>query len=145
MFKLRNLIVAKTGSQKIVGTLVGIDSYEMNNFEGKTTKWTSYTLTSNHKGAFSRYWIIDRGNSGWFISVAAKPRKIKKNMPVVLARSGLAQIAFKGDKGPSSPSAALLAYKIKKGHYYTIECFSKDKAMYFSSQKISKPTLSAAT
>jgi len=99
----------------------------------------SHTLVSDAKSVFSRYWITNRGKHGWFLSTDTKRTKAPKNGEVVLERSGLAKIDFVGDKGVSTPTAGLLAYKLADGTYFTIERFSGSEVMYFSGQKIQKP------
>jgi hypothetical protein len=140
MFKLNTTLSIKIDGKEICGTLIGIDSYLMDAFNGKRVKWTSYTLVSKNKGAFARYWITQR-TTGWFLSTATKKVNPPKGARVVPERSGIATIDFKGDKGVSTPSAALLAYKVGKDTYYTIERFLDSDVMFFDGIKIAKPII----
>ena len=139
MFEINDRLSVALNGKKIIGKLIGVDSYCMDNFEGKRIKWVSHTLISDLKGIFSRYWIINRGKLGWFLSTESEKIHAPKGSKIALKRSGLAQIAFVGDKGVSTPSAALLAYKINDNQYFTIERFSRSGIMFFTSQKIDKP------
>lgn len=96
-------------------------------------------LVSDAKGVFARYWIIDRGKHGWFLSTASNRTKAPKGSKTTLERSGLAQIDFVGDKGVATPVAAVLAHKLADGSYFTIERSSDSDVMFFQSRKIRKP------
>ena len=138
MFKLNDQLVIKVKDKEIRGELIGIDSYLMDAFNGKRVKWTSYTLISDHKNKFARYWMTER-TTGWFLSTASAKRTPPKSSQIVLERSGIARIDFKGDRGVSTPSAALLAYKTGIDTYFTIERFLNSEIMFFDGIKIRKP------
>lgn len=139
MFKINDSLSITVENQNIIGKLIGIDTYSMENFAGRKVRWTSHTLVSNLSAPFSRYWITNRGKEGWYLSTISKKTKPPKLAQVCLERSGLAQIDFKGDQGVSTPTAALLAYKLSTNTYFTIERFSKSEIMFFNGQKIQKP------
>lgn len=138
MFKLNQLFSVVVNGKSVCGKLIGIDSYAMDAFDGKRHKWKSYTLVSAHKGVFSRYWITER-KTGWFLSTEAKNTRPPKGSKIVSERSGIAKIDFEGEKGVSTPSAALLAYKVGTNKYFTIERFFDSEIMFFDGVKISKP------
>ncbi|MDD3181331.1 MAG: hypothetical protein PHD48_00770 [Alphaproteobacteria bacterium] len=141
MFNLNDTLSIKINGKTVEGKLIGIDSYLMDGFDGNRHKWKSYTLVSDREGPFSRYWITER-ETGWFLSTAAKKVKPPKNAKVFPARSGIARIDFKGDKGVSTPAAALLAHKVGPNKFFTVERFLDSEIMFFDGQKIAKPKCS---
>ncbi|MFA4994105.1 MAG: hypothetical protein WC521_02245 [Bdellovibrionales bacterium] len=143
MFKLNQLLSIVVNGKNVCGKLIGIDSYAMDAFDGKRHKWKSYTLVSDHGGVFSRYWITER-ETGWFLSTEAKKKHPPKGSKIVPERSGIAKIDFEGEKGVSTPSAALLAYKIGKNIFFTIERFFDSEIMFFDGIKIAKPKMEVA-
>jgi len=112
----------------------------MDAFDGKRHKWKSYTLVSEAKGIFGRYWLTER-KTGWFLSTESKKKHPAKGAKIVLERSGIAKIAFEGEQGVSTPSAALLAYRAGKDKYFTIERFFDSEIMFFDGVRIAKPKL----
>jgi len=140
MFKLNDILLVSVNGKTVKGKLIGIDSYLMDGFDGKRHKWKSYTLVSDRKGVFSRYWITER-KTGWFLSTVAKKTKPPKGAAVFPARSGIASIDFKGDRGVSTPAAALLAYKVGPEKFFTIERFLDSEIMFFDNVKVSRPRL----
>lgn len=138
MFSLNDTLSIKINGKIVEGKLVGVDSYFMDGFDGKRHKWKSYTLVSDRKDVFSRYWITER-EAGWFLSTAAKKVKPSKDAKVFPPRSGIARIDFKGDKGVSTPAAALLAYKVGPNKFFTVERFLDSEIMFFDGVRISQP------
>ncbi len=138
MLKLNELYSIKVDGKDIFGKLIGIDSYLMDAFDGKRHKWKSYTFVSDAKGVFARYWVTER-KTGWFLSTASKRKTPPKNAKVVNERSGIVKIDFEGEKGVSTPSAALLAYQTGNNLFFTIERFLDSEIMFFDGQKIAKP------
>ncbi|NTU50660.1 MAG: hypothetical protein HGA87_07305 [Desulfobulbaceae bacterium] len=138
MFKLNDTLSIKVNGKTVEGKLIGVDSYLMDGFDGNRHKWKSYTLVSDRKNVFSRYWITER-ETGWFLSTAAKKAKPPKGATVFPARSGIARIAFEGERGVSTPAAALLAYKVESNKFFTIERFLDSEIMFFDGVRIAQP------
>lgn len=66
MFSLNDTLSIKINGKIVKGRLIGVDSYLMDGFDGKRHKWKSYTLVSDRKDIFSRYWITER-EAGWVL------------------------------------------------------------------------------
>ena len=141
MPKVGDHLLAKTKKLEIRGHIVGIDHYHLENFAGNQHRWFSYTLISNKNSLFSRYWITDWKESGWFLWTPCKEIKNLKNKKTVQDRSGIAKITFEGDQGASTPVAALVLYKTGKNQYYATERFAGSRVMYFRAEKIQKPKI----
>lgn len=139
MLKLNDRLFIRVKNGRILGQIIGIDSYHLENFEGKQQKWLSYTLISDKAGRYKRYWITDWKKSGWVLWTACKKKSALKNCTMVPTRSGITKIEFSGEQGVSTPAAAVAVYKQKNGEYYAMERFSGSKAMFFAGKEISKP------
>lgn len=139
MLKLHDKLATNYLGKEIIGQIVGIDHYHLENFDNKKHMWPSYTLVSKNGGLFKRYWITDWKKAGWFLWTGC-PKKAKLQFKrVIQDRSGLATIAFAGDQGISTPTAALVVYELDDGGYYSTERFSGSGVLYFRAQKIPKP------
>jgi hypothetical protein len=141
MHRLGDKLLVKTNGLNIQGHVVGLDHYHLENFEGTQHTWLSYTLTSDKGGLFRRYWITDWKKSGWFLWTACQRLKKPKFKRAVEDRSGIAQIKFFGDRGVSTPTAALAVYELENGEYYSTERFAGSDVMYFHAQNIQKPKI----
>ncbi|GEM_PF-1860826 len=141
MFKLNSKISTTVDRQTIVGTLVGVDYYVLEDFAGNKCKWPSYTLVSKRKAPFDRYWFVkwDGKNAPWILWTKTKRRTVPKTAKMLSDKSGVAHIKFVGDSGASTPWAALIQYKIGKNKYHCLERFAGSEVMYFTGQKIAKP------
>lgn len=139
MFKLNDRVVVVLGTKKIIGQVVGIDSYTMESFDNKIVRWTSHTLVTKEKGFLSRCWLINRGKFGWYLSTGTKKKKIPTKAKLVLERSGLTKIDFTGENGISAPTSALVVYKLRNESFFGLERFSGSVAYCFESRKVQKP------
>ena len=139
-FKLNDSLSVTFKGQRITGKLVGIDTYSLENFDGKKTGWPSYTLVSNRKDKFSRFWFVRWGKSNWILWLQTKSITIPNGAKLITAKSGIAKIEFEGDKGVSSPHAALVQYKAGDG-YFSGERFSGSDMLCFMGYKIPKPKI----
>jgi hypothetical protein len=139
-FKLNDQISVTFKGKSIRGKLVGIDTYTLESFDGKKCGWPSYTLTSDRKDNFSRYWFVRWGKGNWILWLAAKNMTVPKGAKFLPGKSGIAKIEFEGDAGVSTPYAGLIQYQSKEG-YFAAERFAGSEVMYFSGHKIPKPKL----
>ena len=139
MYQLQNRVQLIYRKETIAGTVVGLDSYLMKPFSGKVAHWISYTLLSDLKYPFDRYWFALWGRSEWILWLHTK-KADTRNLDLVMEKSGLAQIEVAGERGLSTPIAALAQYK-KNSRYFCIERFSGSRVMYFEGYKISRPKL----
>ena len=137
MFKLKDQISIRLQNTEIVGRLVGVDQYEMESFSGKKCRWPSYTLVSDAKGLFSRYWFVLWDKSKWILWTKARNPSVAARAKLIHEKSGIVHIAFTGDAGPSTPIAALVQYKLGN-EFFCIERFSGSQVMFFAGQKIQK-------
>ncbi|MDX2027926.1 MAG: hypothetical protein SFW62_04765 [Alphaproteobacteria bacterium] len=137
MIKLGKELSVKIGGKVITGSVVGIDCYRLENFEGRTLQWASYTLTSPRKHPFTRYWITDWGKRGWVLWLAT--RKKTPAGRFLAERSGVAGINFSGEQGASTPVAALVVYQKKDGSYYSLERFAGSRTLFFEGRKVKRP------
>jgi hypothetical protein len=137
--KLKDELSLTLDGKMIQGRIIGIDHYHLDNFEGKSHRWLSYTLVSKHKGVFSRYWITNWKKAGWVLWTGHKRGMALKNKMMVTDRSGITKIGFLGEKGVSTPVAAVAVYRLKKGVYYAMERFSGSQVMFFQGREIIKP------
>ena len=138
MFKLGESIRITFNKRQITGTLVGIDQYTLQTFTNKTIRWPSYTLVSDHKGVFSRYWFVRWGSGDWILWLKPKSSVVPAKARLLLEKSGVARIAFTGDAGVSTPVAALVQYQAGKG-YFCAERFADSKTMFFAGYPITPP------
>jgi len=138
MLSLNEHVAFSINGKTVSGTIVGIDQYSLESFDGKSRTWTSYTLTSKTKGIFSRFWITDWKSDGWILWTTAK-KKNKLNLQMVPNRSGLSKIEFTGDQGISTPFSAVAVFLSPKDTYYALERFADSSVLYLCGQKISKP------
>ena len=122
----------------ITGTVVGIDNYTLQNFTNRTIRWPSYTLVSEDKGVFKRYWFVCWGNKDWVLWLKPAHNKVPAGAKMLLEKSGLAKITFTGDAGVSTPTAALATYGVGK-NYFCAERFADSKTMFFDGFVIPKP------
>ena len=110
--------------------VVGIDRYRLENFLDETLRWVSYTMTSNQESVFSRWWLTDSADDGqwcWFDLGEKTPPADAAFLP---RWGGIASIDFEGDRGPSTPTAALVV--LEKGNWrYGLEKFADGKVMRF--------------
>lgn len=143
MYQLQDQVALAFNRTHLVGTIIGIDHYSMQNFRGGQCHWPSYTVVSSSAKPFDRYWFALWGRSEWILWVLAKKQE-QGRLPLVLDKSGLAQIDLQGDCGPSTPVAALAQYK-KGSRYFCIERFLGSKVMYFNGYKIQKPKVQKHT
>lgn len=144
MLKLNDKVSIRIGTTEITGQLVGIDQYKLENFSGKACQWPSYTFTSNSKGLFSRYWLVLWDKSKWILWTKITSKNQPQANVLILEKSGIAQIAFTGDFGQSTPMAALAQYKEGK-EYFCIERFTGSEVMFFRGQEIPKPKVLSAS
>ncbi|QQR68355.1 MAG: hypothetical protein IPI58_05725 [Alphaproteobacteria bacterium] len=112
-------------------TVVGVDSYRLQNFADQILEWKSFTLTSDANGDFARWWITDLAPDGLRAWIDLGARPIPPDTSLVEERSGIATIAFEGNSGPSTPSAALVVLQGKDGQFYGLEKFSDGVTMRF--------------
>jgi hypothetical protein len=111
--------------------VVGIDNYTLSAFDGKTRHWASYTLTSEKKGPFSRWWIVNVPKLGPYFLVAAK--RVPKDAIFDPALSGLVELKSEGDAALSSPKGTLAVYRAKKGNMlYSQEVFDGAPRLVFA-------------
>ena len=139
MLKLNDQLLIAVNGKAVQGNIVGIDSYQLENFEGKKHKWLSYTLVSDKKGEFSRYWITDWKKSGWVLWTGCPKKKSLSSLKMVTDRSGITNIEFSGDQGVSTPFAAVAIYQLENGEYYAMERFTASQVMFFCGRPIKKP------
>jgi hypothetical protein len=137
-FKLNDSISVTLKGRKITGKLIGVDTYSLESFDGDKTGWPSYTLVSDRKDKFGRYWFVRWGDANWILWLQAKSMTVPKGAKLIPAKSGIAKIEFEGDAGVSTPHAALIQYKTNDG-YYSAERFAGSEVLYFSGHKIPKP------
>ena len=140
MFKLNDRVAIRVDGKDVIGRLIGIDLYELENFSGSTSAWPSYTLVSDKKGLFSRYWFVLWDKSKWILWTKAKNKALPGNAKLIPGKSGIAKIDFSGDAGLSTPVAALAQYAVGK-KYFCLERFAGSSTMVFSGRKISKPAV----
>lgn len=138
MLKLNSHVSIRVRHREIVGKLIGVDYYSLENFEGRKFTWPSYTLVSPYRGRFARYWLVRWGRTEWILWLQDKRKKPPRNARLLLSKSGVAKICFEGDAGVSTPYAALMQYKTGE-HYYSAERFSGSKVLFFEGMKIAKP------
>jgi len=138
-FKLGERPLVRFRNKTVVGKIIGIDDYHMENFKGGKLYWPSYTLIADHAKPFDRYWFADWGKDGWILWLTAQ--KLPANTRPLLERGGIARLDFSGDQGASTPCAALSMHK-KGAVIYCVERFSGSKVMLFSGHKIKPPLLS---
>ncbi len=139
MFKLNEKIAIHVGKVEVVGTLIGIDDYVLEGFSGAKTRWPSYTLVSEQKGLFSRYWFVKWARGPWILWTKAVSGLPPKGAKIILEKSGIASIAFAGDSGASTPHAALTQYAVGRSRYFCLERFAQSRAMYFDGIAIAPP------
>lgn len=141
MFKVGQIIRVTFDKKVITATIIGIDTYLLETFSDTQKNWNSYTLISDAGGKFERFWVTDWKSDGWFVWTRHKKLANPKVKKIILDRSGIAKITFKGDRGASTPTAALAVYEISKGLFYSTERFAGSKTMYFQARKIRKPVI----
>ena len=139
MFGVGNQISVSVNNNIIIGKLIGIDHYQLQNFEGKKIKWTSYTLTSSHRNIYARFWFVRWDKEGWILWTKAR-KKIESNK-LILKFSGIATISFTGNQGKSTPTASLATWKTGIEKLYAIERFTGSDVMYFDGVKIKRPEI----
>ncbi len=139
-YKLDDLISVTFGGKKITGKLVGIDTYSLEGFDGKKFGWPSYTLISERKDVFKRYWFVRWGKAQWILWLKSNRTAIPSCAELIVSKSGIAKIEFEGDAGVSTPFAALVQYKVGDG-YFSAERFAGSDVMFFSGYKIGKPKI----
>lgn len=121
-----------------MGKLIGIDSYSLESFDGKKCGWPSFTLVSDRKDKFKRFWFVLWENKNWVLWLEAKSMTVPKGSKLIPEKSGIAKIEFEGDSGVSTPFAALAQYKVGRD-YFSLERFAGSDVMYFSGHRIAKP------
>ena len=139
-FNLNDKISIAFEGKKVSGKLVGIDTYSLESFDGKKFDWPSYTLASDRKDKFKRFWFVRWGQSNWILWLQAKNFTVPINSKLLPGKSGIAKIQFEGDPGASTPFAALVQYRTADG-YFAAERFAGSEVMYFSGHSIAKPKL----
>jgi len=138
MLKLNDRVTLYANGKKIRGRIVGIDSYSLENFEGKKQRWLSYTLVSDKKGILSRFWVTDWKKDGWVLWTTGKKKK-NVGMKMVTGRSGISRIEFAGNQGISTPFSSVAVFSSRKGRYYAFERFADSDILYLDGQKIAGP------
>jgi hypothetical protein len=139
-FKLNDLVSVTVSGKKITGKLVGIDTYSLEGFDGKKFGWPSYTLVSERKDVFKRYWVVRWGKARWILWLKSNRLAVPPRAELIASKSGIAKIEFEGDAGVSTPFAALVQYKVGDG-YFSAERFAGSDVMFFSGHKIGKPKI----
>ncbi len=102
--------------------VVGIDWYKMRSLSGIEKRWPSYTLVSDEKGEFARWWITDEkeGLYHWnSISKEAITGDIDLN------DSGLCTLDAQGESIVSSPFSSVVVFKDRDG-IFCMEAFAKE-------------------
>ena len=138
MLKLNKQTSFSVDGKKIAGVIVGIDKYSLVNFEGKKIHWVSYTLTSEKKGVFSRFWITDWKKDGWVLWTNSKKKKVA-NLQMVTSRSGISEVQFSGEQGVSTPFSGVAVFAVSKDEYYAMESFTNSEVLCLKGQKVARP------
>jgi hypothetical protein len=115
--------------------VVGIDHYQLENYQDQTMVWPSYTLVSEPAiaGTFKRWWITDFGDSGQWAWLDLGQTPLPTGLKILPERSGLATIVFEGDAGPSTPTASLTVFEAMDGTRYGLERFQGSQTLRFKS------------
>ncbi|MFY9287542.1 MAG: hypothetical protein WAO98_03470 [Alphaproteobacteria bacterium] len=139
MYRLNQEILFQIGRQKITGKLIGIDHYSLESFANTRCKWPSYTLISDTKDVFSRFWFVRWTANEWILWTTTNAKE-PPTKGMILSKSGVAKIKFTGDSGVSTPMASLVQFR-NGSSYFCIERFINSEVMFFSGQKIKKPKI----
>ncbi len=117
-------------NRNVEGQVIGIDTYSLENFEGKRVGWKSYTAVSVKQGKWRRFWLTDWRSDGWWLWLSSKRTSVGKDYKLLVKRSGVASLKFSGDAGVSTSAAALLVFTNGK-QVYSLERFAGSKLMRF--------------
>ena len=101
--------------------MAGIDTYLLHNQLKKEKKWDSYTLVGNNERVGLT--MIDNEPVLWRASPSLDTQVAYKNFN--LERSGIANISFQGDRGPSTSIAEIVWFDLdqRSTPYFVIERF----------------------
>ncbi len=138
MFALNQNILIGLSNRRLVAKLIGIDAYNLENYNGKRCEWLSYTLVTKKIGKYGRFWLTDWKKTGWVLWTNSKLKRPPKGYRMVAERSGIAKIGFTGDSGSSTSHAALAVFSLND-KYYSLERFKTSEVMFFTGIKILKP------
>lgn len=102
--------------------IVGIDRYRLMSLSGKEKKWPSYTLVSDDKGVWSRWWITEEGGKLYYWSSASE-NEVKGEID--LDDSGLCALDAEGDSIFSSDYSSVVVFR-DGSDLYCIEAFKEE-------------------
>lgn len=111
-------------------TVVGIDHYTMKAFDGQSRAWDSYTLTSEDKGLYARWWIVNVAGRGAYAYTNAA--SIPDDVMFLNELSGLVTLNSEGNADLSSETGALATYAAADGEtLYAEEVFTGAPRLLF--------------
>ena len=116
--------------------VIGLDHYNLQNFENITLEWVSYTLVSSETDGFSRWWITEQPGQGPWVWFAAPSGEIPPHCKILPQFSGLASISFVGDVGVSTPVAALSVFEVNPDLRFAYERFLNSSVLCFFSRPL---------
>jgi hypothetical protein len=138
MFALNSRLRIDHAAGPLIGKIVGIDIYGLQSCDDQALSWDSYTLVTEET-ANLRFWVVNWHELGWILMMDAQSILPPPNYALLLQRTGIAQISFRGDAGVSTPTASLSSFGDGYGHYFIAEKFLASKTMFFAGEKIAMP------
>lgn len=110
-------------------TVIGVDRYTMQSFDGQVVQWNSYTLTSNSAQPFSRWWLVSTPGRGAHVFTTTpdvpEAAEFRKEL------SGLVALNSEGDADLSTDIGALATYGDGLGALYAEEVFDGAERLVF--------------
>ncbi|MGH7867473.1 MAG: hypothetical protein ACREP9_07525 [Candidatus Dormibacteraceae bacterium] len=110
-------------------TVIGIDHYTMQPFDGKRVQWDSYTLTSDSPEPYQRWWLVNTPNYG--ASVVTAATAVPETAVFRSDMSGLVMLNSEGNADLSAEVGALAMYLDESGAYYAKEVFHGAERLIF--------------
>jgi hypothetical protein len=110
-------------------TVIGIDHYVMQSFDGQQVRWDSHTLTSDSPAPFNRWWLVNTPGHGPQVVTAAPDvpggAEFRKEL------SGLVTLNSEGNADLSAEVGALAMYADESGLLYAEEVFDGAERMVY--------------
>lgn len=113
-------------------TVIGIDHYVMQAFDGRQVQWDSYTLTSNSPAPFQRWWLVN--NPGQGPRTVIRATHVPGEAQFRKELSGLVALNSEGNADLSADTGALAVYADESGVLYSEEVFAGAERLVFVSQ-----------
>lgn len=109
--------------------VVGIDNYTLKPFEGAERRWQSYTLISDHKAEFARWWMVNVPDHGahYFVLGSGIP---PEHALFDKTQSGLCVLETEG-VSLSTDKSALIVYRTPESTFHSKEVFDNGEVLSF--------------